>query len=99
MLWRVVFITGASSGIGLACARHLHERGFRVYGTSRKRHDSGFQWTMLQMDVIDDESVRQSVQAIIENERRIDVLVNNAAIAVAGPLESTSVEEAHARLT
>jgi NAD(P)-dependent dehydrogenase (short-subunit alcohol dehydrogenase family) len=91
---RVVLITGASSGIGLACARHLHDRGFRVYGTSRNRHDSGFPWMMLQMEVTDDASARQSVQTVIEREGRIDVLVNNAGIAIAGPLESMSVEEA-----
>jgi NAD(P)-dependent dehydrogenase (short-subunit alcohol dehydrogenase family) len=38
---RVVLITGASSGIGRACARHLYEAGFRVYGTSRTPADRG----------------------------------------------------------
>ncbi len=92
---RVVLITGASFGIGRACAQHLHNRGFKVYGTSRRppeEFDADF--TMLQMDVTDDESVRRGVDLVLEREGRVDVLVNNAAMLLAGAIEDTTVDEA-----
>jgi NAD(P)-dependent dehydrogenase (short-subunit alcohol dehydrogenase family) len=95
---RVVLITCASSGIGLACALNLHERGFRVYGTSRSAPAGRTPFAMLQMDVTDDASIQRGVQTIIEREGRIDAVINNAGIAIAGPLEGTSVEEAQHQL-
>lgn len=103
---RVVLITGASSGIGRACALYLAQRGFRVYGTSR--HASELQagggadssdaaangFSMLAMDVTNDQSVESGVNAVLCREGRLDVLVNNAGMGIAGPLESTSIEEA-----
>ena len=91
---RTVFITGASSGIGRACALHLHDRGFHVYGTSRVARAGANPFAMLQMDVTDDVSVQRGIHAVMEREGRIDVVVNNAGVAIAGPLESTSIEDA-----
>ena len=62
---RVVLVTGASSGIGEACARYLSQRGHRVYGFSRratgtsKTGDNGV--IHLSMDVTDDRSVKQAI--------------------------------------
>ena len=56
---RVVLITGASSGIGRACATLLAENGFRVYGTSRNPSGDPSTFPMLRMDVTDDHSVRE----------------------------------------
>jgi len=95
---RVVLITGASSGIGQACAVHLVERGFKVYGTSRVARPGESRFTMLQMDVTDEYSVQSGISTIVERDGRIDIVVNNAGIAIAGPLESTSVEEAQRQL-
>ena len=90
---RVVLVTGASSGIGSACARHLAGRGYRVYGTSRLGGSlEGV--TMLAMDVTVDASVEEAVSAVLAKEGRLDVLVNNAGMGVAGPLEATPVEAA-----
>jgi NAD(P)-dependent dehydrogenase (short-subunit alcohol dehydrogenase family) len=92
---RVVLVTGASSGIGLACAAHLAGRGYRVYGTSRRAgggQPGGV--AMLVADVTDDHSVEQAVAAVLEREGRLDIVVNNAGMGIAGPVENTSIEQA-----
>jgi NAD(P)-dependent dehydrogenase (short-subunit alcohol dehydrogenase family) len=92
---RVVLITGASSGIGHACATYLAARGFRVYGTSRRPPTSTpDNVTMLTADVTDDRSVELAVATVLDREGRLDIVVNNAGMGVAGPVESTSSAEA-----
>jgi len=92
---RVVLVTGASSGIGLACATHLAGRGFRVYGTSRRAAaGSPGNVTMLTADVTDDRSVEQAIATVLDREGRLDIVVNNAGMGIAGPVESTSIEQA-----
>ncbi len=83
----VALVTGASSGIGKSCAEHLAKSGYRVYGASRSSSE-------LPMDVRDEASVRTAIADLIAREGRIDVVVNNAGIAVAGAVEDTSIEEA-----
>jgi NAD(P)-dependent dehydrogenase (short-subunit alcohol dehydrogenase family) len=90
---KVVLVTGASSGIGRACAELLAARGYRVYGASRRPVASPLV-EPLSMDVRDDASVRDAVARVIAREGRIDILVNNAGIAIAGAVEDTSIEEA-----
>jgi NAD(P)-dependent dehydrogenase (short-subunit alcohol dehydrogenase family) len=97
---RVVLITGASSGIGKACARHLAERGYRVYGTSRKItsddpvEDGSVR--MIRMDVNDDRSVASGIDQVLQDAGRLDVVVNNAGFGIAGAIEETSIEEVRA---
>jgi NAD(P)-dependent dehydrogenase (short-subunit alcohol dehydrogenase family) len=92
---RVVLVTGASSGIGLACAAHLAGLGFRVYGTSRRAAaGSPGNVTMLTADVTDDRSVEQAIATVLDREGRLDIVVNNAGMGIAGPVESTSIEQA-----
>lgn len=101
---RVVLITGASSGIGRACAAHLGRKGYRVYGTSRRAAPSGEAptddrpFTLIPMDVTDDVSVEWGVRLILEREGRLDVVVNNAGMGYAGSVEDTSIEEAKEQL-
>lgn len=96
---RVVLVTGASSGIGLACATHLAGRGYRVYGTSRRAATGqAGNVAMLKADVSDDSSVEQAVAAVLESEGRLDIVVNNAGMGIAGPVENTSIEEARRQL-
>lgn len=90
---KVVLITGASSGIGKASADYLSKKGFKVYGTSRKMvaNNSGF--TMLQMDLTSKDSIKQAVTKVLEEEKKIDVLVNNAGIGITGSIEETPTDE------
>jgi NAD(P)-dependent dehydrogenase (short-subunit alcohol dehydrogenase family) len=96
----VVLITGASSGFGEACADHLARLGYRVYGTSRSASfpEGGAEQNprMIPMDVRDDHSVRAAVDFVLTEEGRLDVVVNNAGLGMAGAVEDTSLEEAKA---
>jgi len=103
---KVVLITGASSGIGRACAQFLYEKGHRVYGTSRKAQKADTEnqeaakgpiLKMLPMDVNDSASVSWAVQYILDMESRIDVLVNCAGFGIAGAVEDTCLQEAKAQ--
>ncbi len=91
---QIVLITGASSGLGRATARHLAATGFRVYGTRRKPSAGELPYVPIPMDVGDEKSVREGVARVLEAEGRIDVVVNNAGISVTGSVEDVSVEEA-----
>jgi NAD(P)-dependent dehydrogenase (short-subunit alcohol dehydrogenase family) len=92
---KVLLITGASTGIGKACADFLGMNGYRVYGTSRRANpepvDCGA-CRMLQMDVADSASVARGIAAIVEAEGRIDAVFNNAGIHTTGPIEALSLE-------
>ena len=89
---KVVLITGASSGIGKATAKLLSKNGYKVYGTSRKDIKSDF-FEMVQMDVTDDTSVSNAIDYIVKKEGKIDILINNAGVGVAGPIEDTYIDE------
>ena len=95
---RVALVTGASSGIGEAAARALVGAGFTVYGTSRKATAGEKRGgvVFLPLDVTDDESVAGAVREVLDRSGRIDVLVNNAGLGVAGAAEESSVEQARA---
>ncbi len=76
----------------------LAQQGHRVYGTSRTPRSAGGDFTMLPMDVTDAATVQAAVQALLEREGRIDVVVNNAGIGYGGAVEDTSTDEAQATL-
>jgi NAD(P)-dependent dehydrogenase (short-subunit alcohol dehydrogenase family) len=95
---KVVLVTGASSGIGRACAELLSERGHTVYGTSRKPSPAPARHPMLVLDVTEDDSVQRAVDTVLAERGRVDVVVNNAGYALAGPVEDTSLEEARRQL-
>jgi len=100
---KVILITGASSGIGQACAAHLAARGHRVFGTSRRAELQGKKETahgyleIIQMDVNEDDSVARGIKYVVEKEGRLDVVLNNAGFGIAGAIEDTSIEEAKAQ--
>src|SRR4051812_21648414 len=95
---KIVLITGASSGIGRATAELLASRGYRVFSTARDPDTvapvRGVE--LLPLDVRDDASVASSVEAVLGQTGRIDVLVNNAGYSVVGAIEETSASEAQA---
>jgi NAD(P)-dependent dehydrogenase (short-subunit alcohol dehydrogenase family) len=94
---RVVLVTGASAGIGRACADHLHRAGWVTVGASR-RGTTADGCTGLVMDVDDDASVRDGVRHVLDAHGRVDALVAAAGWGVAGPVEHTTVGEARAQL-
>jgi len=92
---RVILVTGASSGIGLACANALQAEGHIVYGSTRHLANmKSVSFKPIELDITDDISVKNAVDAIIKAEGKIDVLVNNAGDGIAGPSYATPVEVA-----
>lgn len=91
---KVVLVTGASSGIGKAIAHFLSDKGYKVYGTSRKpQKEQNIPFSFVVLDVLDTESIANAVSLIVEKEGRIDVLVNNAGMGITGPIEDTPTDE------
>jgi short-subunit dehydrogenase len=90
-----VFITGASSGIGLLTARALCEAGYLVWGTSRTPGKlpalEGFH--PIALDLNDDESIDSGFASALREAGYIDVLINNAGSGTFGPLEAFSSNE------
>jgi len=95
IIMKSVVITGASTGIGWASAKLLLDKGFRVFGSVRKQADAerlksefGANFTPLLFDVTDEAAVlaaAREVRAALNGET-LAGLVNNAGIAVAGPV-------------
>ncbi|MFF0598571.1 oxidoreductase [Streptomyces antibioticus] len=97
----VAWITGASSGIGTAIARRLAREGHIVYGTARRLERLGDLEAEgvrpLALDVTDDDATTRALDRIIEEQGRIDVLVNNAGYGSYGALEDVPADEGRAQ--
>ena len=95
---KVILITGASSGIGFDAAQTLAQQGHKVYAAARRVEMmeplKAFGVQVLRMDVTDEASMQQGVEAVIQAEGRIDVLVNNAGYGFFGAIETVLLEEA-----
>ncbi|HVC71448.1 MAG TPA: SDR family oxidoreductase [Acidimicrobiales bacterium] len=94
---RVILITGASAGIGRACADRLHENGWTVVGASR-RGSSSADWSPMEMDVDNDASVSQGVARIVKEHGSLDAVVACAGWGLAGPVEMTPIADAKDQL-
>jgi short-subunit dehydrogenase len=92
---KVAFITGGTSGIGKAICTYLSNKGITVYGSGRNvKNGSTLEgFTLVKCDVTSDTSVKEALSYIIEKEGRIDLLVNNAGIGMAGSVEDSEIEE------
>jgi NAD(P)-dependent dehydrogenase (short-subunit alcohol dehydrogenase family) len=97
-----VLVTGASRGIGEACTLRLARDGFRVYAGVRRAEDGsalirsgGDAVVPLMLDVTDAAQIEEAVARVSQETggRGLQALVNNAGVAIAGPLEFLPVDE------
>lgn len=94
---RVVLITGASSGIGLAAAGEFVKNGDIVYSLSRTAPpDPAVRF--VQTDVTSQAQVSAAVETVLAEQHRIDVLVLNAGFGISGAVEFTNEEDAKRQL-
>jgi NAD(P)-dependent dehydrogenase (short-subunit alcohol dehydrogenase family) len=104
---RVAVVTGSSSGIGLETSLTLARNGFITYATMHNLNKSEnikslaqkekLPLKILQLDVVDEQSVENAIRSITVESNRIDVLVNNAGYAVNGAFEELAMKEIQAQ--
>lgn len=94
---QIVWVTGASRGIGHAIASHLALQGCQVVACARTlpQHLPSNVWSV-QLDVTNEQSVQQLRDEIVKRYGRVDVLVNAAGLGMIGAVEDTSDTEARA---
>jgi NAD(P)-dependent dehydrogenase (short-subunit alcohol dehydrogenase family) len=99
---KTVVVTGASTGIGWGCAKILIKKGFKVFGSVRKAADGerlkkefGANFTPLLFDITDAAAVKRGADqvAAAQGGETLSGLVNNAGIAVPGPLLFLDIDE------
>lgn len=103
---RVVLVTGASTGFGRLTAEALARRGHIVFAglrdlagrNARAAADlSGFtggDLRVVELDVTDDRAPERAVAAVLDSAGHLDVVVNNAGVVYAGPVEAFTAAEA-----
>ncbi|RYZ24600.1 MAG: SDR family oxidoreductase [Chitinophagaceae bacterium] len=91
---KVIIITGASSGLGEAMATHLAAAGHTVYGTARALEGEQRPYRTLNLDVTSPESIAAAFDRVVAEAGRIDMLVNNAGLGIAAPVEELSLTDA-----
>ncbi len=100
---KVIIITGASSGLGEAAAKHLSQLGAavvlgarradRIEKLAKEISNNGSQALALSVDVTQPDQVKKLVDATVEKFGRVDVILNNAGIMPLSPMERLNVEE------
>lgn len=99
----VMFITGASSGIGLATVKHFADKGWKVAATMRDpdavpelKNMKGVKTYSL--DITDHEAVISVVKSVIRDFEKIDVVINNAGYGAIGPFEGAGEDQLFAQM-
>ena len=100
---KVAIVTGTSSGIGFETALVLAKEGYLTYATMRDTTKSGkikeiaqkenLKINVLELDVDDENSVKDAIAHVLDQKQRIDVLVNNAGWGLWGCVEDVSIDE------
>ena len=99
---RTVLVTGASTGIGRACALHLDHLGWNVFAGVRKEadgralgRDASARLVAVKLDVTDPASIEESVGRVADatGAKGLNGLVNNAGVTVQGPLEYLDLDD------
>ena len=102
---KTVLITGASTGFGRHTAETLTDAGHKVFASMRDPQGRNLEHAnalgalgaqVVELDVIDTESVEQAIATVVAETGRIDVLINNAGVASAGVSEGFTAEQASA---
>jgi short-subunit dehydrogenase len=100
---KVAIITGSSSGIGFETSVLLARNGFHTYAAVRSLDKSqslmdmskkdGLSIQVIELDVSNDKSVKDAINKVLSENKRIDVVVNNAGYVLAGSFEEMSMDE------
>jgi len=96
-MYKVILVTGASSGMGRATVELFLSKDFIVYAATRTPEAfDGYQnanLIPLRMDLTNQQSIDDAVQKIVKNHKKIDILVNNAGYGLVSSVEEVSEEE------
>lgn len=99
---RVIFLTGASRGIGASIARGLFQDGHQLIATARNKSDLDWleqeaqqqgdtdRLLITQLDVCDQDSIDEAARVAEERFGLVEVIINNAGVAESAPLHKTS---------
>lgn len=93
----VVIVTGANNGIGLGLSRALQNRGYRIAGLDLSTDNLG-DIPAFVCDITKPNQIERTVDAVVDQWGRIDILVNNACLALFTPFEERSLADTRREL-
>lgn len=96
---KVVFITGANGGIGIATTKAFQEKGWKVWAGYHKQKPYDLMHLkdvrLVRLDLTNEEQMHAAINIILQEEGRIDALINNAGYGLIGAEETVTLEDAH----